>query len=219
MARQILLVDRCPLIPLGLGRILKGSEFQIAFATDSITQAIDHLDEEPENTGHAGGLKRVDMILCDFQFDDGSSLQLQTVAKRMNIPLVLFSHHQNPEFAAAMMHAGAMGFISKTCNRDEILAVLQQITDGKPAWTRTDIRRFTGALATTRLEGHIDFPLTQREFDVLNHVAGGKTNKMIAESMGISYETVKEHVQRVILKLNTNDRTQAALAAVRAGLL
>jgi DNA-binding NarL/FixJ family response regulator len=60
--------------------------------------------------------------------------------------------------------------------------------------------------------------LTQRQNDVLQHLAGGLTNKRIAEAMHISYETVKEHVQHILRKLGLSDRTQVAVWAVRSGL-
>ena len=64
----------------------------------------------------------------------------------------------------------------------------------------------------------MEAPLTEREAQVLRHMAGGLTNKQIAKALRISYETVKEHVQHVIHKVGVSDRTQAAVWAVRKGL-
>ena len=77
----------------------------------------------------------------------------------------------------------------------------------------------TGALATPRLASDIDVPLTQRESEVLRQLSYGLTNKEIAQSLHISYETVKEHVQHILRKLGVSDRTQAAVWAVRKGLV
>ena len=60
-------------------------------------------------------------------------------------------------------------------------------------------------------------PLTRRETQVLRHVALGLSNKEIGQSLGISIETVKEHVQNILRKISVNDRTQAAVWAVRRG--
>jgi len=62
-----------------------------------------------------------------------------------------------------------------------------------------------------------DIPLTNREFQVLSHIALGMSNREIGKSLVISVETVKEHVQNVLKKLNVNDRTQAAVLAIRSG--
>ena len=65
----------------------------------------------------------------------------------------------------------------------------------------------------------VDVPLTQRENEVLRHLALGSTNKEIAVQLKISYETVKEHVQHILRKIGVTDRTQAAVWAVRKGMV
>ena len=77
----------------------------------------------------------------------------------------------------------------------------------------------TGALAAPSIVSDNDVQLTKRESEVLKQLALGLTNKEIAQSLGISYETVKEHVQHILQKLSVTDRTQAAVWAVRRNLL
>jgi DNA-binding NarL/FixJ family response regulator len=74
-------------------------------------------------------------------------------------------------------------------------------------------------LATPRIAADVEVPLTQRESEVLRHLATGLTNKQIADALHVSYETVKEHVQHVLRKIGVTDRTQAAVWAVRKGLV
>jgi DNA-binding NarL/FixJ family response regulator len=81
------------------------------------------------------------------------------------------------------------------------------------------LRRVTGALAAPRNGSDHDVPLTKRESEVLKQLAFGLTNKEIAQSLGISYETVKEHVQHILRKVGVSDRTQAAVWAVRKNLV
>ncbi len=76
----------------------------------------------------------------------------------------------------------------------------------------------TGALATPRVGIDVEVPLTQRESEVLKYLSSGLTNKEIAQSLNISYETVKEHVQHILRKIGVTDRTQAAVWAVRNNL-
>jgi DNA-binding NarL/FixJ family response regulator len=64
-----------------------------------------------------------------------------------------------------------------------------------------------------------DFPLTARETQVLRHIALGLSNKEIAQSLCISIETVKEHVQHVLRKINATDRTDAAVRAIKSGIV
>ena len=73
----------------------------------------------------------------------------------------------------------------------------------------------SGALRTPRLASNLEVSLSQREGEVLRQMTRGLTNKQIAQTMSISYETVKEHVQHVLRKIGLTDRTQAAVWAVR----
>ncbi|MGI9515724.1 MAG: LuxR C-terminal-related transcriptional regulator [Pirellulaceae bacterium] len=208
MTTRILVVDPSHIVVRGLGSVLKGHEFDVASSAVNIADARRYLENG-----------NVDMILCEYEFEDGSSLELQHMANERNIPLVIFSEWQHPVFVSRMVDAGAWGMLDKTASPETVQTTLRKVASGKKTWKRKDVRRVTGALATPRLESDIDFPLTQREFEVLAQLSAGQTNKMIAEKLGISYETVKEHVQHVLRKLGVNDRTQAAVLAVRRGLL
>jgi DNA-binding NarL/FixJ family response regulator len=204
----MILVDRCPVIHAGVEAACRNSDWKLEFATTSVRQARQWLTR---NTA--------DIVVCDFELADGTAADLQKIANRLEIPLVLFSAWQNPVYVARMMEAGARGLIAKSETLENLLTTLHKVRRGQQLWNRQDIRRMTGALATSRLDSDIDFPLTQREFEVLREMARGQTNKMVADSLGISYETVKEHMQHVLAKLGVKDRTQAAVMAVRRGLL
>ncbi len=107
----------------------------------------------------------------------------------------------------------------KGCSRDELVQAIRSAAEGESAWTRDELRRVTGALATPRLATDVEVPLTQRESEVLRQLALGLTNKEIAQALHISYETVKEHVQHILRKIGVSDRTQAAVWAVRKKLV
>ena len=114
---------------------------------------------------------------------------------------------------------GASGYILKSSGRDVLIEAIRKAAAGESAWTRDELRRVTGALATPRLTADIEVPLTQRESEVLRQLAYGLTNKEIAAQLHISYETVKEHVQHILRKIGVSDRTQAAVWAVRKELV
>jgi DNA-binding CsgD family transcriptional regulator len=81
------------------------------------------------------------------------------------------------------------------------------------------MKKVAGAMATRKRLGDEDMPLTNRELQVLRHVALGLSNREIGRSLDISVETVKEHVQNILRKIDVTDRTQAAVWAVRRGLV
>jgi DNA-binding NarL/FixJ family response regulator len=80
-------------------------------------------------------------------------------------------------------------------------------------------KRIPAEIATQLAEHVSDEPLTERECDVLQHVAGGNRNRDIAELLSISEETVKVHVKHIMEKLGANDRTEAVAIAVRRGII
>ncbi len=100
-----------------------------------------------------------------------------------------------------------------------MIAAIQAAAEGKSSWSRDELRRVTGALATPRVVLDVEVPLTQRESEVLKQLVNGLTNKEIAQALDISYETVKEHVQHILRKIGVTDRTQAAVWAVRNNLV
>jgi DNA-binding NarL/FixJ family response regulator len=77
----------------------------------------------------------------------------------------------------------------------------------------------SGSLRTPRVNGDLEVSLSEREGEVLRQMAFGLTNKQIATTLSISYETVKEHVQHILRKIGLTDRTQAAVWAVRNELV
>jgi DNA-binding NarL/FixJ family response regulator len=136
-----------------------------------------------------------------------------------NLPIVMLSTYDNPTYIARAVALGAGGYVLKGSSREKLLETIRTAAKGDNAWTREELRRVTGALATPRLAGDVEVPLTLRESEVLRQLAFGLTNKEIAQSLGISYETVKEHVQHILRKVGVSDRTQAAVWAVRQGLV
>ena len=112
----------------------------------------------------------------------------------------------------------ASGYLSKEASRETLLATIRKAAAGQTVWSPDDATRTSASLSTNESDGDGDIPLTRRECEVLQRLSQGLTNKEIAESLGISYETVKEHVQHILRKLGVNDRTQAAVWAVRLGI-
>ncbi len=161
-----------------------------------------------------------DLIILDVRMTGNEGLALLRDLKR-DLPersVLVFSAFDNPTFMAQAADLGANGYLLKTSDRNTILAAVRSAAQGKSLWSRVDMRRINSA-STMEDFPDLEVALTHREFDVLREVALGRTNKQIAESIGIGYETVKEHVQHVLKKIGVVDRTQAALWAVQKGIL
>ncbi len=162
-----------------------------------------------------------DVALVDIRMPEGDGLNTLGRIKLdlPDQPVLMFSTYDNPTYIARAVALGASGYVLKGATRDDLLEAIRTAAAGESAWTREELRRVTGALATPRLSTEVEVPLTQRESEVLRQLAYGLTNKEIAQALHISYETVKEHVQHILRKVGVSDRTQAAVWAVRKGLV
>lgn len=210
MSIRLLVIDDHEIIRSGIRKMIAGSEIQLIAESNS-----------GENVLAGISQYNPDVILLDVRLEDGDGLSAlgRVKIERPQIPVLMLSTFDNPTYVARSVALGASGYLLKNSSRDTILEAIRKVAAGENAWTREELRRVTGALATPRLSADIEVPLTQRESEVLEQVALGLTNKEIALALGISYETVKEHVQHILRKVGVNDRTQVAVWAVRKGLV
>jgi len=209
MSVRLLIADDHPLILAGLRTMLQGTEFEVVAEATSGEQVLRAISISPP-----------DCILLDIRMKrgDGISTLSHLRIQQAEIPIVMISAHSNPTYIAKCVALGANGFYCKSGVRNELLATLRTCADGGTSWTRKELRRVSGGLAAPKVAVGIDYALTHREMEVLGKLADGLSNNGIAESLEISRETVKEHVQNVLRKLGLSDRTQAAVWAVRSGL-
>jgi DNA-binding NarL/FixJ family response regulator len=210
MSIKLLIADDHEVVRSGLKSLLAGTDIKIVGEASSGEQAVRlALKHEP------------DVVLLDIRMPDGDGLNALGRIKldRPNMPILMLSTYDNPTYVARAVALGASGFLLKGISRDNLIEAIHTAAAGQSAWTRDELRRVTGALATPRLAADVEVPLTQRESEVLRQLAYGLTNKEIALALHISYETVKEHVQHILRKIGVSDRTQAAVWAVRKGLV
>ena len=132
--------------------------------------------------------------------------------------IVMLSSFDSPTYIARAVSAGASDYVLKTASRQAIVEAVTNAARNKPPARSGDFRRVASSMANKTLPDDIDVPLTPRETQVLRLVSMGLSNQEIADSLEISIETVKEHVQNLLRKLSLNDRTQAAVWAIRHGI-
>ncbi|QDV68743.1 Response regulator protein VraR [Rosistilla carotiformis] len=210
MKIRLLVVDDHEVVRLGLRNLLSDVEVEIVGEAVSSAEALEFLTKETP-----------DLVLLDIRMQGGDGLAALGRIKLdyPDLPVVLLSAYDNPTYVARAVALGAAGYLLKDCERSKLVEAIRLCAGGGSAWTRDELRRVTGALATPRIASDIDVPLTQRESEVLRQMALGLTNKEIAKALDISYETVKEHVQHILRKVGVTDRTQAAVWAVRKNLV
>ena len=162
-----------------------------------------------------------DVALLGIRMPDGDGLN--TLGRiRLDLPEQpgwIFSSYDNQSPVPRAVALGANGFLQTTVTREELVEAIRTAATGQNTWTREGLRRVSGSLSTPRHWGDIEVSLTNREFDGSKHLCDGLTTKQIALELGISHEPVREHVQHQLQKLRLGDRTQAAVWAVRKGLV
>jgi DNA-binding NarL/FixJ family response regulator len=205
-----MVVEDQPVVLTGLEILLEAAGMTIEDTAATAQQAVEK-----------GTATSADIVLLDVRLGEGDGLAAlaQIKAQRPALPVLIYSGYDNPSFAARAVALGAAGYLLKGGPKEELLEAIRRAAAGEMLWTRDELRRVTSALAAPRTSYDLDVPLTRREMEVLTHIVEGHTNQRIADDLKISYETVKEHVQHVLKKIGVTDRTQAAVWAVRSGIL
>jgi len=210
MSVRLLVADDHAVVRAGLRSMLAGTDIEVV--------------AEASHGGEAFQLAvelRPDLVLLDVRMPevDGITCLGRLRAELPTVPVLMLSAYDNPTYIARAVALGAAGYLVKTSSKEEILSAIRRAASGESIWSREELRRVTGALSTPRVTVDLEVPLTRRENEVLKQLAQGLSNKEIAMALSISYETVKEHVQHILRKVGVSDRTQAAVWAVRKGLV
>jgi len=210
MTIRVLVADDHQVVRSGLRSMFADTEVEVAAEVATGKEALE-----------AAANSQPNLVLLDVRMPDGDGLNVLGRLKldHPDLAVLMLSTYDNPTYVARAVALGAAGYVLKDAPRDVLLDAVRRAAAGENIWTREELRRVTGALATPRLAANVEVPLTQRESEVLRQLALGLTNKEIALALHISYETVKEHVQHILRKVGVTDRTQAAVWAVRKGLV
>src|SRR5215467_2561727 len=154
-----------------------------------------------------------DVTLMDLRLPDMSGIDA-LMAIRADFPearVIMLTTFEGDVDIRRSLEAGARGYMLKNTPPKELVEVIRQVHKGK--------KRIPAEVAAQLAEYYGDDALTEREIDVLRHVAGGNRNREIGERLFISEETVKVHIKHIMEKLGASDRTQAVAIGVRRGII
>src|SRR5437667_1621761 len=200
---RVLCVDDHPLLREGIAAIINSQPDMVLIADASNgTEAIQKFKEH-----------RPDVTLMDLRLPDISGVD-SLMAIRADAPdarIIMLSTFEGDVEIQRALQAGARAYLLKNMPPKELVEVIRQVHAGK--------KRIPTEIAAHLAEHLSDEALTDREIDVLKHVAGGNRNRDIAERLFISEETVKVHIKHIMEKLGASDRTQAVAIAVRRGII
>ncbi len=211
MSIKLVVADDHEVVRSGIGTLLEGSEVEIV----GLAGTVDETVTLTENTAP-------DVVLLDVRLgkEDGLSALEIIRGKTPEVSVVMMSTYDNPTYVARAIALGATDYILKDSSRIDVLEAIQRAAS-KELPSETSILRRVQATMEKRKDrtDSKDVPLTNRELQVLRHIALGLSNREIGTSLNISVETVKEHVQNILRKLDSTDRTAAAVWAVKSGLI
>lgn len=208
MSIRLLIADDHEVVRSGLKSLFEDEGFQIvAEATDGDEAVKLAAEHKPQ------------VAILDVRMGaaDGLAALSQIRQQSPDTAVLIFSTYDNPTYLARALALGAHGYVLKGARGPDLAQAVRRAASGETVWTREEMRRVSGV--TPAAFDQFDVALTKREAEVLKQIALGLTNKEIALALSISYETVKEHVQHVLRKIGVSDRTQAAVWAVRHGLV
>lgn len=200
---RILLVDDHPVIRDGIAAILgMQPDMQVIGEVSDGAQAIDYYRK-----------LLPDVTLMDIQMPvlDGVGA---TRALRQEFPsakIIVLTTYSGDVQAARALKAGAAAYLLKSSLRKELLDTIRTVHAG--------LRHVDPDVASRLAIHSADTPLTDRELEILKLVANGCANKEIAQSLGVSEDTIKGHLKNIFAKLDARDRTQAVVKAAQRGII
>jgi len=209
---NVLLIDDHTLFRLGLKNLLERSDIQISGAASTGKEGLDLINKITP-----------DVVLLDMRMPDMNGLEVLKKIREsgITVPVSMLTTSNEEHDLVESLRNGAQGYLLKDMDPDELVAALHKIVAGETVVAP----QLAGTLARA-LQGNKEKPehknplseLTPREHEILEHLAIGQSNKVIARELGITDGTVKLHVKSVLRKLGVRSRVEAAVIAVELGL-
>jgi DNA-binding NarL/FixJ family response regulator len=200
---RILSVDDHPMLREGIAAVLSIEQDMVLVA-----EAANGREAIEQFRAH-----RPDIVLMDLQMPlmNGTDAIL---AIRQEFPaarIIVLTTYSGDAQAVRAFNAGASGYLLKNMVRKELVDTIRSVHAGK--------KRIPPEIAVEMAEHHMDDALTDREIQVLQEVAAGNANKVVALHLKVSEETVKAHMKSILSKLGANDRTHAVTIALKRGII
>ncbi len=211
---RLLLVDDHAVVRSGLKMLLSGhEEMEIVGEAGSAAEAM--LEAERTNP---------DVILMDIGLPDKTGIEATRDIKKEfpDVKIVALTIHEDEEYFFQMLDAGASGYVPKRAAPDELITAIRAAAAGEvylyPSMAKLLVRDYLNAERPAEEKLNLD-GLTDREREVLTHLAEGAGNDQIAAALVISPKTVERHRENIMRKLNLHSRSELVRYAIRKGII
>ena len=204
---KLLIVDDHAIVREGLAAMLR-----LTAPDTEVLQAQDGSEGKALAEAHPD----LDAVFLDLEMPgvDGMTVIADLGRLRPDLPVIVLSSSENPRDVRRALGLGALGYVPKSAAPQTLLSALRLVLAGD-VYVPPLVLQAPVASGGAGVRG----ALTERQLDVLRQLSAGRSNKDIARSLGLSDKTVKAHVTAVFKALDVVNRTEAASAARRAGLL
>jgi len=214
MTIRLMLVDDHEVVRSGLRMLLEGEpDVEIVGEFGLAKEALSSLER-----------LKPDVILMDIGLPDLSGIDAASEVKRLRegTAVVALTIHEDEEYFFKMLDAGASGYVPKRAAPDELLTAIRTAAMGEvylyPSMAKLLVKDYLTQESQAESRGGMD-GLTDREQEVLAHLADGATNLEIGETLGISPKTVARHRENIMRKLGMHSRTELVKYAIRKGII
>ena len=209
---KVFVVDDHTVVRKGLKALLAAEKYKIDVIGDAESgdEAIPMIDQlEP------------DVILMDLEMPGKSGIEtiIEIKQSRPDSRILVLTSFAEDEKVFDAIHAGAYGYLLKDTSPDELVQTIRSVYSEKLTLPKEFSHVLLGKKVEISKEPASQNDLTQRELDVLKYIAQGMSNKQIAQELTVSITTIRTHVSNIMQKLNLENRTQAALYALKNGLI
>jgi NarL family two-component system response regulator LiaR len=213
MPIQVLLVDDHKIVRQGVRAYLQTlSDIEVVAEADSGAAALTAVKRHQPN-----------VVLMDLEMPgelDGIEATRQIRKLRPETQVIVVTSHHQDEFIFPAVRAGAISYLLKDVEPEELAEAIRKAAQGEATLDSRVASRIMKELQGLRKEEINPFTeLSEREYEVLQLVAAGKSNAEIAEALVIGESTVKTHIGNLLKKLHLDDRTQAAVYAWQKGIV
>jgi DNA-binding NarL/FixJ family response regulator len=217
---QVFLVSQQSLFQQGIKHSLASTaDIEVLGVCGVSSEVLSAIDTSPPD---------VAIVDIDGPSDDGLVLAHKIKQRSSNIGVIVLSSNPNDAQLFQALKAQAVSYLSKEVTADQLADTVRRVARGehpinesltaRPKVAEQVLHQFQELYWRSEAEGFIS-PLTRRETEILSYIGQGYLNKQIASELGISEQTIKNHVTSILRKLNANARTEAVIVAIKQGLI
>jgi len=209
---KALIIDDHPVFITALGSLLKQMRRGIGIDTaTSAEEALRHIEYQPD----------YQFIMLDLSMPglDGFAFLRALEQRKLPIPVIIVSSSEEPETIHACINAGAVGYIPKSYDLDQMANAIERIHHGE-IYLPQAIAQLTTQTDEAAVRQRCDqIGISDKTYQVLVWLAKGKTNKEIADELNVSVHTVKAHLAKLFERMQTSNRMDTVMEAIRLGLI